>query len=51
MDHNFDLIYAKPASVHWYVGEGVEEGETSGAHEEDYKEVGVSSTEGAGEED
>lgn len=27
MDHKFDLLYAKNAFVHWYVGEGMEEGE------------------------
>lgn len=26
MDHKFDLMYAKRAFVHWYVGEGMEEG-------------------------
>merc|ERR1712244_95683 len=25
MDHKFDLMYAKRAFVHWYVGEGMEE--------------------------
>uniref|UniRef100_A0A4W6DIX6 Tubulin alpha 4a n=1 Tax=Lates calcarifer TaxID=8187 RepID=A0A4W6DIX6_LATCA len=27
LDHKFDLMYAKRAFVHWYVGEGMEEGE------------------------
>merc|ERR1719231_1355561 len=27
IDHKFDLMYAKRAFVHWYVGEGMEEGE------------------------
>ena len=27
LDHKFDLLYAKRAFVHWYVGEGMEEGE------------------------
>ena len=29
LDQKFDLIYAKHAFVHWYVGEGMEEGEFS----------------------
>ncbi|KAF3831222.1 hypothetical protein GH733_000039 [Mirounga leonina] len=41
------------ASVHWYVGEGIEEGEFPAAHEDmadqdDYEEVGVDSVEGDG---
>jgi biotin synthase-related radical SAM superfamily protein len=27
LDHKFDLMYAKRAFVHWYVGEGMEEGD------------------------
>jgi tubulin alpha len=27
IDHKFDLMFAKRAFVHWYVGEGMEEGE------------------------
>lgn len=34
MSHKFDLMYRKRAFVHWFVGEGMEEGQFAEARED-----------------
>ena len=47
INHKFDIMYNKRAFVHWFIGEGLDEGSMIDARndlsslEKDYEEIGV----------
>ncbi|XP_001956330.2 tubulin alpha-4 chain [Drosophila ananassae] len=57
LSYKFDLMFKKRAFVHWYVGEGMEEGEFTEARENiavlerDFEEVGMDNVDGADDDE
>lgn len=57
VNHKFDILYVRKSFLHWFIGEGMEEGEVSEAREElaalekDFEEVGIETAEACCGED